>query len=112
MYSFGQASKFAIMFWTLFIASLPLLSYFLLPKLVFFIGSVLGYYLKQKTAGRRAQILELVEADEKEFLVENGNRRDSGEWENVDSYAAPTAKNGEKADKEWGGIVGFFHPFW
>lgn len=82
------------------------------PKLLFKVGSMFGYYLRKKTAGRKAQILELVDADEKEFKEEGGERRDSDEWENVEAYAVGSSKNGEKADKEWDGIVGFFHPFW
>lgn len=82
------------------------------PKLLFRVGSTFGYYLRKKTAGRKAQILELVEAEEKEFQEEGGEPRDSDEWENVEAYAVGSAKNGEKADKEWDGVVGFFHPFW
>lgn len=74
----------------------------------------MGGYLRKKTEGRRGQILELVEKDQKEWEEKVGKeKRDSDEWETVDSYAAATAKNGEKAvDAEWEGIVGFFHPFW
>lgn len=69
--------------------------------------------MRKKTEGRRAQILELVEKDEAEWAkkAEKG-RRDSDEWENVDSLAVGTAKNGEQGEEEWDGIVGFFHPFW
>ena len=31
--------------------------------------------------------------------------------ESVDAYAVGFAKNGEKGEQEWDGIVGFFHPF-
>lgn len=81
------------------------------PKLFFKLGSAVGYYLKKKTAGRRAQILDLVDADEKEFKAKRG-RRASDEWENVDSYVGETTKNKAKEDANWDGIVGFFHPFW
>ena len=96
---------------TLIVASIPIAAISFGPKLFFKIGSAFGYYLRKKTAGRRAQILELVDADEKEFIAKGG-RRGSDEWENVKSYAAGTANNGEKADADWDGIVGFFHPFW
>ncbi len=33
-------------------------------------------------------------------------------WEKVESHAVGTVKNGEKAEGDWEGIVGFFHPFW
>jgi alpha-1,2-mannosyltransferase len=100
------------MFIILAIACTPLTIMLLGPKIILRIGSWFGFYLRKKTAGRKAQILDLVEAEEKEFLEEGGERRDSDEWENVEAYAVGSAKNGEKADKEWDGIVGFFHPFW
>lgn len=75
----------------------------------------MGYYLRKKTAGRKAQILELVEKDQADWEKsgkENEERRNSDEWENVEGYAAGTVGNGEKANREWDGIIGFFHPFW
>jgi alpha-1,2-mannosyltransferase len=97
----------------LLLSIVPIFSVILVPKIIIAAGRIVGWYLRRKTAGRRAQILERVESEEKLFAVDEGSRRDSDEdWENVESYAAGTAKNGEKADKEWDGIVGFFHPFW
>ncbi|KAK0099425.1 asparagine-linked glycosylation protein [Cadophora gregata] len=97
------------------IGFLPLFVLLAGPKLVFWFGGLIGGYLKRKTAGRRAQILDLVDSEQKEWEEKGGKekqRRDSDEWETVDSYAVGTAKNGEKAvDAEWDGIVGFFHPF-
>ncbi|CZT44837.1 related to ALG11 protein [Rhynchosporium secalis] len=95
---------------------LPLLVYLLGPKLVFRVGGSLGHYLRKKTAGRRAQILGLVQKDQKEWeqkIASGIERRDSDGWETVDSYAVGTAKNGQKIphDADWDGIVGFFHPF-
>jgi alpha-1,2-mannosyltransferase len=112
MWTFGMNQKTTNLLWLLLIASTPLAIMILGPKLLFKVGSMFGYYLRKKTAGRKAQILELVDADEKEFKEEGGERRDSDEWENVEAYAVGSSKNGEKADKEWDGIVGFFHPFW
>jgi len=111
MWTFGFTSKLATVLLTLTVAFIPITIFFLGPKLLFYVGGTFGYYLRKKTEGRRAQILEAVEKDEKEF-AEKGERRDSDEWESVDAYAVGTAKNGEKGDKEWDGIVGFFHPFW
>lgn len=90
----------------------PLIVVLGVPRVVGAVGRSLGYYLRKKTAGRKAQILEKVEADEKEWVAKAEGRRDSDEWENVEAYATGTAKNGDKGDKEWDGIVGFFHPFW
>ena len=87
------------------------------PKLFFWIGNWVGYYLRKKTAGMKAQILELTTAEEREWeetnRKEKEKRRDSDEWENVEGYAVGTmGKNGENGGQEWNGIVGFFHPFW
>ena len=111
MWTFGMDSKLVVMTVISIIAFTPITIILLGPKLVFYVGGIFGHYLKRKTAGRKAQMLELVEADEKEYAAE-GERRDSDEWESVEAYATGTAKNGEKADKEWDGIVGFLHPFW
>ena len=108
MYTFGLSKSVAI-FLTLFVACIPITTFFLGPRLLFYIGGVFGSYLRKKTAGRKAQILELVENEEKEY---GKDRRDSDEWEEVEAYAAQSAKNGEAADREWDGVVGFFHPFW
>jgi alpha-1,2-mannosyltransferase len=82
-----------------------LISLLLAPRIVRAIGGAVGIYLHHKTAGRRAHILERV--------VSEGKKKDSDEeWENVDALAAGTAGNGQPADREWEGIVGFFHPFW
>lgn len=97
----------------LVLSTLPLLIVLLGPKIVAAASRTAGWYLRRKTAGRRAQILERVEGEEKALAEDQSTRRDSDEeWENVESYAAGTARNGEKAEKEWNGIVGFFHPFW
>jgi alpha-1,2-mannosyltransferase len=93
------------------IGATPITILLLGPRIVFALGKAVGYYLKKKTAGRRSQILETVEADEKEFL-ENRETQDNDDWESVDAYAAGTVKNGEPAQKEFDGIIGFFHPFW
>jgi alpha-1,2-mannosyltransferase len=105
-------SKFKVLVLALVIACTPMTAFLVGPKLLFYVGGIFGYYLRKKTAGRKAQILEMVEAGEKEFAAEGGDRRDSDEWENVEAYATGTSKNGETADREWDGIVGFFHPFW
>ncbi|KAG0645981.1 Glycolipid 2-alpha-mannosyltransferase [Hyphodiscus hymeniophilus] len=111
MVTFGFMANWTSLLKLLAAASTPLILMLVIPMIVKRIGRSFGSYLKRKSAGRKAQILELVEAAEKEFQKEGGERRDSDEWESVEAYAVGTAKNGEKADKEWDGVVGFFHPF-
>jgi alpha-1,2-mannosyltransferase len=90
---------------------LPLAVILFGPKLVFWVGGWLGYYLRKKTAGRKIQILELVERDEEVWLREREKegRRNSDEWESVEGYVTGSVRDGER---EFDGIVGFFHPFW
>lgn len=104
-------SKNFFLFTVLALAATPLLTILVVPRLVFLTGRLVGYYLEKKTAGRKAQILELVQEDEGQFLAVGGEK-DSDDWENVEGYITASANNGGKGDKEWDGIVGFFHPFW
>lgn len=94
------------------LASVPMATVLLGPRLIFLIGGYFGSRLRSKSAWRRTQILKQTEEDEMAYLVPEGTRRNSDDWEDVHAYTTGTAKNGEKADPEWDGIVGFFHPFW
>ena len=92
---------------------MPLLIILLGPWIITAAGRALGWSLRRRTAGPRVQILERIEGEEKALANDQSARRDSDDdWENVESSAVGSAKNGEKADEEWDGIVGFFHPFW
>ncbi len=95
----------------------PLATFILTPLLWRALGAALGWYLRNKTDGRRCHILELVAADEKKYREERNSTDgdgDSGEdgWEQVDAHTTGSSKNGARADADWDGIVGFFHPFW
>ncbi len=114
-FSFGMDPKTLAFVVVPILAVMPLATFLILPLLWRALGSSLGWYLRRKTDGRRSHILQLVEADEKKHEDEIGKRKNSeedDEWERVDAYALGSSKNGEKADKEWDGIAGFFHPFW
>ncbi|KAI9730969.1 MAG: asparagine-linked glycosylation protein [Claussenomyces sp. TS43310] len=109
---FGVGLYWATLGVAMLLALLPFTVMIGVPRLLGWVGRSVGFYLKRKTAGRRIQILERVEGEEKSLLEQEKGRRDSDDgWENVEAYAAGTAQNGERADKEWEGIVGFFHPF-
>lgn len=96
------------------LGGLPILAFFILPTLIVLAGRTVGVYLRNKTAGRRAHLLELSEAEEEAFAEKRRERRDSDEgWENVEVQAqGGEAKAEEGLNKDWAGIVGFFHPFW
>jgi alpha-1,2-mannosyltransferase len=92
---------------------IPLTIVVLAPKIITAAGRTIGWYLQHKTDGRRAHILERVDSEEKALAADEGSRKNSDEeWENVEAHTVGSAKNGEKVDREWDGIVGFFHPFW
>ncbi len=109
----GSSNTLGYLVATVLIA--PVVAAFLLPWVWRALGMILGWYLRRKTEGRRAHIFEVMEADEKEFEAENRDKQRPGsddEWENVGSYMVGSVGNGEKGQKDWDGIVGFFHPFW
>lgn len=95
------------------IIAMPLLHFFLLPWIWRAMGSMLGWYLKRKTEGRRAQLLEIMNEDDRRFAERaQGVKKGASDedWERVETSAG-SADNGGKGEKEWDGIVGFFHPF-
>lgn len=92
---------------------LLLLSPWLLPFLVRSLGAATGWFIQQRTYSRRQTLLQDSRLEEQE---QGNSKRDSsssedGEWEKVGDQAAGTAPNGDRADRDWKGIVGFFHPF-
>lgn len=84
----------------------------LISKLL--LQTVVGWYLRRRTTSRRITILARVKLEEAQYQLSASESPtlDDGEWEKVEKHAAGSAKNGEEADDEWEGIIGFFHPFW
>ncbi|KFY69370.1 hypothetical protein V496_00305 [Pseudogymnoascus sp. VKM F-4515 (FW-2607)] len=79
------------------------------------LGESIGWYLLKRTAPKRAIILKKVAEEEAELAKETvSGKRAKGvdeEWERVESYTVGNAVNGDVAEKDWEGIVGFLHPF-
>ncbi|KAL2759730.1 glycosyltransferase family 4 protein [Sodiomyces alcalophilus JCM 7366] len=106
---------------TSLLAAAPLLLYFLLPVLLRSIGAVAGIYLRKKTEGRHLLLLRLAGSNKKIVTDEDGgntddilNRDSLGSWEAVDASSLSESGSRDKAvpsNKNWTGIVGFFHPF-
>ncbi|KAG9204470.1 asparagine-linked glycosylation protein [Epicoccum nigrum] len=98
---------------TLFFVGLSLLLPVLLavvffPALVRFLGAQAGYYLRRSSRTRRELLLARVATESKNYEAQHAETED-GDWEEVASVAKDGGAN--KADKQWEGIVGFFHPF-
>jgi alpha-1,2-mannosyltransferase len=104
---------------TVFVVFLSLLvavsvSSFLLPKALRFGGELLGSSLRRASRTRRELLLARVTNEQRTYDAEHTRtkRKEEDDWEEVKASAVGSAVNGGKADKDWNGIVGFFHPFW
>ncbi|KAK3321410.1 glycosyltransferase family 4 protein [Cercophora scortea] len=121
-FSFGMDPKVLAFVVVPLLAVTPLVTLFLIPFLWQSLGSLLGWYLRRKTDGRRCHIFELVEEEEKSYRAakeeeeeEQRSRKkstsDDDGWESVEAHTAGISPNGGKGEEEWDGVVGFFHPF-
>ncbi len=84
------------------------------PFIVHYIGQTIGWYLRRRTSARRDLIFARVKVEEDDYKSKKRRspKYEDEDWERVESYTAGIAKNGEKANDDWEGMVGFFHPFW
>lgn len=102
------------------IAGLLAALYFAGPAILSALGVMGGTYLRKKTEGRRAHLLEVMAQEEKAFQEKESSAgrpsTDSNGWENVEASSeksgGSTGKQQTDSSKDWSGIVGFFHPFW
>lgn len=86
---------------TLILGFAPFLAVFVAPRLVRIVARSMGWTLKKKTEGRRAQLVALMSEDQEKHHAEA-------------STASQEKPNGVEASgprSDWNGIVGFFHPF-
>lgn len=93
----------------------PFIVAVIVPRLIAAIGRSLGWTLRKKTDGRRSHLIDLMDGENKrtsEKDFESKSSSSSGEWQKVQETDLGATNGAEKADKEWDGIVGFFHPFW
>ncbi|KAF2200487.1 UDP-Glycosyltransferase/glycogen phosphorylase [Delitschia confertaspora ATCC 74209] len=90
-----------------------LVSYVFLLAAVRFTGELVGSYLQRSSRTRRELLLDRVATEQRiyEAEVEENGRKEADDWEEIDSSVLGSAANGGKADQDWKGVVGFFHPF-
>lgn len=81
----------------LVLASIPLITVFVVPFLLRELAFALGWMLRQRTSGRRSQLLALMADDDTIFRKQHGG--------------PDVTATGEADSSDWDGIVGFFHPF-
>jgi hypothetical protein len=87
-----------------------LLSVVFFPAIVRFLGQQVGRYLRQSCRTRRELLLARVATESKNYETQHAEVEDH-DWEEIASVATD-GRVGNKQDKQWEGIVGFFHPFW
>ena len=112
-FSFGVEANTLIMIVTTLSMS-PFFFIVIFPLLVSRFGRFLGWTLRKRTEGRRAQLISVMsEGDEKKSQEKSDeNASSSEEWQAVeDTDSKPSAAEG-RAHKDWDGIIGLFHPFW
>lgn len=112
-FSFGLEPK-VLSAVVLVLASTPLLLVLMVPIVITRTGRFLGFTLRKKTEGRRAHLVSLMEEDDKRYRKENVSPKSSSseEFEAVEGADTKPATKGDQTQKNWGGIIGFFHPFW
>jgi alpha-1,2-mannosyltransferase len=88
-------------------------SFILFPKILSFVGGLLGSNLRRASRTRRELLLARAANEQRTYEAEHKGKGEKEEdWEEVEASMVGSAVNGGKADKDWSGIVGFFHPFW
>jgi alpha-1,2-mannosyltransferase len=98
---------------TIFI-SLFLFSVACFPLLLRIAGQCTGWCILRLSRQRRADLLERAAREEEVYASkqQQESSTEDDDWETVDRERVGVAINGGKADKEWKGVIGFFHPFW
>jgi len=86
---------------TLILGFAPFLAVFVAPRLVRIVARSMGWTLKKKTEGRRAQLLSL--------MAEDQEKRHAGHSAGSIGKVNDAGNSGPPND--WNGVVGFFHPF-
>jgi len=83
------------------------LAFILTVLLCPFAFRIAGWFIRWHTSASR----ELLLSRARESNGQTFSNSVDDDWEKVDAVVG-TAPNGEKPDKDWKGVVGFFHPFW
>ncbi|KAF2467080.1 UDP-Glycosyltransferase/glycogen phosphorylase [Lindgomyces ingoldianus] len=90
-----------------------LLSFLFLPRTLRFLGDLVGCHLRRSSRTHRELLLARVATEQKSYEAEKktGKAKDDEDWEEIEGAMVGSSVNGGKADHDWNGIAGFFHPF-
>jgi alpha-1,2-mannosyltransferase len=75
-------------------------------------AEILGRRLRRSSKTRRELLLARVARESRHLEAGHRKTKEDDDWENIGASPLGSTTNGAKADTEWKGIVGFFHPFW
>ncbi|CAM1509190.1 Fc.00g029290.m01.CDS01 [Cosmosporella sp. VM-42] len=110
-FSFGVKPQTLAYIVTALVAFAPLIVVFVLPRILGLFGKILGWSLRKKTEGRRSHLLAYMSEEDRKFRQANKDQPEgssSGELRvDVDAKFQTVLE----AQKDFSGIVGFFHPF-
>lgn len=82
-----------------------------LPKIIRVLAQFLGQHLRRNSRTRRELLLARVATETRKHEAEHEDRKsEDDDWEQVGTAKRGSGESG-KANSEWNGIVGFFHPF-
>lgn len=88
-----------------------LISVLFFPSIVRFLAAQVGHSLRRSSRSRRELLLARVATEAKKYEVE-APETDNHDWDEIAAVATGGKEGSSKADEQWEGIVGFFHPFW
>lgn len=91
------------------LAMAPLFFVLASPLLFKLLGRMLGWSLRKKTDGRRSHLLALMTEEDRKARASDSKGISAPKLVfDVDEKLKGTLES----QKDWSGIVGFFHPFW
>jgi alpha-1,2-mannosyltransferase len=84
------------------------------PIVLRFIGEITGSWLRRSSRSRRELLLARVATEQRSYEAEERSeeKKLQDDWEEIERAAVGNAVNGGKAEQDFSGVVGFFHPFW
>ncbi|KAL6707918.1 asparagine-linked glycosylation protein [Coniothyrium glycines] len=83
-----------------------------LPTILRVLGDLVGQRLRRACRTRRELLLARVADETRKYeAAQHSKAREDDDWEDVDTAAFAGPESRSKADGNWDGIVGFFHPF-
>ena len=111
---FGLESR-TLSIMVLLVASIPLLLPLLASIVISRFGRLLGFILRKKTEGRRAQLIAIMDEEDTQYSKTHTSSttspNDGCKAVGGEINLEPGNKDCQ-SQKDWDGIIGFFHPFW